>query len=35
LLGVCAFIAASLVLFVKEESKKGKVPVVAGEATGP
>jgi MFS transporter, ACS family, hexuronate transporter len=35
LLGLCAFIAASLVLFVKEESKKGRVPVVAGEATGP
>lgn len=33
LLGLCAFIAASLVLFVKEESKKGRVPVVAGEAT--
>ena len=34
LLGLCAFIAASLVLFVKEESKKGRVPLVAGETTG-
>jgi MFS transporter, ACS family, hexuronate transporter len=32
-LALFAFIAASLVLFVKEESKKGRVPVVAGEAT--